>query len=415
MSGNVVIVPGFAGSRLEIQTTGGVRYKLFPEPDAILRFGPDAIRLGTDGINPYLSGFRVAEALPGRGGPFPYQPLLDRLTAQGWSAYLYYYDWRRSILQTSVDLATWLRDRFHDDTFQVICHSMGGLLARLAYVEWQRQGGTTGWQRTVFVATPHDGSTEAGYCLAFNLDAFADLLCPAHLILYRILLRVFGPLAAFHSKATEIMRRLVASWPSVYELLPSQLPPYRLQAPWNAILWQSTAYAQTNPNVQLQWFQRAQATRDALTACLNQHPLLRQVIGVGLDTKSRLKENTTALAAAAEYDSTNAGDGVVESQRANYPDVPSTLTLLNVEHQATIQDTRFLALANAMLGDLPFDPVTVPPPPQLFAQVQLGIGPRVPPPPLETIQGMGVVQGPVRQKAVLQPRPPRPTNAVPTR
>jgi hypothetical protein len=116
-------------------------------------------------------------------------------------AYLFPYDWRYSNVAVATALVRYVQalqrkpiDNW-DGTFDVVAHSMGGLVLRAFLAAWRAATGTPPpIGRIVFIATPHLGS----------LDAVEALIS--------------GEAVLFGGRKE--LRKLLRTFPSVYELLP---------------------------------------------------------------------------------------------------------------------------------------------------------------------------------------------------
>ena len=193
----VIVIPGFGVSRLLDPVTG--RY-VWGTPRATMRTRwPDDLDLPFDAASgstgddrllprgftgsrgPVNTGWQLLAALEKYGG---YE--------QNGSAYAFAYDWRRSALENArrlEELAAAVR-RAHDGRrVDVVTHSAGGIVA-LAWVKLGEGGDDV--RNLVLIAPPLRGT----------IEVFRMMVRPE-----RFLRRTFQP-------------RLVATWPSVAELLP---------------------------------------------------------------------------------------------------------------------------------------------------------------------------------------------------
>jgi lecithin:cholesterol acyltransferase len=134
-----------------------------------------------------------------------YGPLVSGLRGRrGIPAYLFPYDWRYSNIASARRLVRFVQrlqrkpmDTIHgwDGSFDFAVHSMGGLILRGFFAEWQKANlGPLPVGQVVFIATPHLGS----------LDAVEGL--------------VSGEAVLFGGRKE--LRKLLRTFPSVYELLP---------------------------------------------------------------------------------------------------------------------------------------------------------------------------------------------------
>lgn len=128
------------------------------------------------------------------------------------------YDWRASVLTTSLQLAEQLEtERAHlkDGELAVVAHSMGGLVARLAILQKPHLVSTLG--RFVQIATPVRGSVKAMRTLAV-----APAMGTGFDGLLRTLLSLvdIGRSIRQGASIAVTMMDVIRSFPSLYELLP---------------------------------------------------------------------------------------------------------------------------------------------------------------------------------------------------
>ncbi len=104
-----------------------------------------------------------------------WQPMIDLLHKEGRQAAVFAYPSDQPIADSSKALGeklALLRLEIPDLTYDLVCHSMGGLVAR-GYVEGEGYRG--GVERFIMLGTPNRGSSWAGYRLALELDEHYDL------------------------------------------------------------------------------------------------------------------------------------------------------------------------------------------------------------------------------------------------
>lgn len=184
--GNVVFVPGILGS--DLTDGNGQHVWLVPPLFEQLLLAPDG----------------TAEAAPGRiiqptvPSPVFYLPLLQALELS-WNVLPFAYDWRRDIPQTAELLAAAVRNRFGDEDFHIVAHSMGGLIAR---VMLHVHPGIQGDGKLVMLGTPNHGSV-----LALQI-----LTSPEHAAYFFGLFGVDAP--------PPVPVEAAQTWPSCYQLLP---------------------------------------------------------------------------------------------------------------------------------------------------------------------------------------------------
>jgi len=217
----VVVIPGILGSRLA-RREGGKHvtvwdFSIASLPALLKALVSGDIVLEGDGIDPPDDGIGAVDLfsyqwLPGFFGVDDYTSLVETLerSAGPGQVIRHPYDWRlsnrhaaRGLERVAMDaLARWRRDSGRADAkLWLVCHSMGGLVARYFC---EALGGAEHTRAIITIGTPHRGSVCA-------LDALANGMR-------------FGPMD---------VTRLVRSLPSVYELLP--LFPVLRQGPDDAV------------------------------------------------------------------------------------------------------------------------------------------------------------------------------------
>jgi hypothetical protein len=139
---------------------------------------------------------------PHRALSVPYEDLAQALRRRlGPAVYVFRYDWRRSAADSGLELKAFVQEiqrkpltsieKGWDGEFDFVCHSFGGIVFR-SFLD--HVGADDSVHKVVFMGTPHQGS----------LDAVDGLI------------RGDGGFLGGHKE----MRRLVRTFPSVYELLP---------------------------------------------------------------------------------------------------------------------------------------------------------------------------------------------------
>lgn len=192
----VVVIPGILGSKL-VDGRGEV---VWGERTSLGRFG--RLDLGSAGSditpNGLIDRIRVL-------GPFwtihAYEDLLSHLRDLGFqigeSLFLFAYDWRRSNFDTAHDFGAWVRShpRLQDGRFDIVAHSMGGMIARLWMLE---HGGAGHVRKALYLGTPFLGSMNALATLTDGWGVFANYI----------------------AGGIDVIRRTMLSFPALYELFP---------------------------------------------------------------------------------------------------------------------------------------------------------------------------------------------------
>jgi len=220
----IVFIPGIMGSKLRDRTTGDivwVDFSSFPvlnplEWDNWLSHLLDTLAYPNPALEPAGIMDKVI-FVPPWVKQEAYGRLLDALEGMGYRAnpakhpeqdlnvHAFAYDWRQdnrlSARQLGAAINYW--QAFHPGAkVWILAHSMGGLVARW-YIE--KEGGKEKVSRLMLLASPWDGSPKAMDILFDGLDT-----------LFRRLFNLFniGPRT----------RALIRTFPSAYQLLPSQDP-----------------------------------------------------------------------------------------------------------------------------------------------------------------------------------------------
>lgn len=216
----VVVVPGILGSRLlrpdgtpvwlNVGNTVGYHSLALPARLPLsscfddLRPGP---LLGTDGLLPRLFGFTEYSDLVGLLASAGFRPADVGDTAEGQVQHVFAYDWRRDLVESARRLHGRLEALAEargdpEARFNVIGHSMGGLVARyyLRYGTAEPEDGPVTWagarriRNLVLGATPNGGS----------IPALEGILAGSRVGL----------------SYTTLAAPVVAAMPSMYQLLP---------------------------------------------------------------------------------------------------------------------------------------------------------------------------------------------------
>ncbi len=192
----VLVVPGIMGSQLGIPRAP-------PLPDDLLWIDPYDFHQGGL-LRLALENDQVVSC-----GPVvhSYLRLKLALTAEGFSVRCFDYDWRHGVEELGRRLATRLRST-PDARWHLVCHSMGGLVARAALAHAPEH-----IDRIVTLGTPHTG-------------AYAPL---------QALRGVYGTVRRLaqldpHHSAEELAQRVFGGFPSLYDMLPRGATPDWLHA-----------------------------------------------------------------------------------------------------------------------------------------------------------------------------------------
>ena len=362
----VVIVPGLGGTTLYYKGGFGGFTNYWYNPTIMLSSNPLVPALASDGVSPYpLLGKQLYP-----GGPVDmgiYEPLITALANGGYNPVFYGYDWRLNLQATAQAFANYLRSANLTNPFSVVCHSMGGLVAQLAYPAYQALSPTNVWGKTVYVGTPQGGSSSAASTLA---GLFPNSL------LIAVLKTIFGfqsPLGGgvFAPTLTAIQKAIaisIASWPSLYQLLPNPGGPWKILSTFASELLEAATYIDPPAPISQGWLNLAKTVQDqVVTGLTTARPAEVGIYGTGFSTQATYQGTPADPGLVTSY-ATADGDNVVEAARAVLGSESATI---NVEGIAHLDLVRSESGTQAILAALfvtpstgytiPFDPPAAPP------------------------------------------------------
>jgi hypothetical protein len=215
----VYFVPGIAGTQLNGPAPTELNY--WANYTELALGGLIALELAADGVSP-ASPCGVA-LTPGLPLSAYYGSAMTGLQQQLGSQYVvvpWGYDWRQDLLTTGQQLAAAILAQATAATPAVIvAHSAGGLVARVAWSVLVAADQTDLVQRIITLGTPHQGSYSVVQLFSYGNSTFlalGTLAAIAASVLAALL--VPGPVCS----AVSIVELLavVATWPSMYQLLP---------------------------------------------------------------------------------------------------------------------------------------------------------------------------------------------------
>jgi pimeloyl-ACP methyl ester carboxylesterase len=272
----VYLLPGILGSQLG--KPRGAR-----EPVDLLWLDPDDI---VDGRLTELHP-QHAEALQPLGVVvYSYLALKLRLAAAGLTVVLHDYDWRDDVLASGRALAA----RLQADpaaSLVLVGHSMGGLLARAALAQCDRDGVGKRIQQVIGLGAPHGGSIAA----AQALRATYPVVCR---------LAAIDRLHDAHTLTTDVFRQFL----SLYQMLPKE------NAALN--LYESSSWPEVGPGPDPLLLQRAREFDSQLAPADERFV---SIIGTGQRTATGIERRHAEFV----YQISSAGDGTVAIERATLP------------------------------------------------------------------------------------------------
>jgi pimeloyl-ACP methyl ester carboxylesterase len=342
----VLIVPGLLGSSMVANTKLFLNPRVWVNTAWFALYGVDVLDLAADGISRGpLSNFDCLAK--GAVNLNIYNGVQSALENAGFSVDFLAYDWRLNLPLLAQGLASFLSTQYAGEPFALVCHSMGGLIARLAYPLWrQAQAGGT-WTRTVYCGTPHGGSYSASYNLANAFPrgtALYDLFSPFSN------LNPVNPLSLLTAQpAYKRLFQTVSSWPSLYCLLPSGTATWAALDPNVSEGLVLSNYSSFNEYASQAWLTNASAVQAALELNLAQpRPAEVCIAGTGEQTPE-FYATPAQMNADAGYIFGTEGDGIVAYDRAILPGI-NTLRL-QADHWDVIRGGAALAALPGLITD----------------------------------------------------------------
>jgi hypothetical protein len=307
---NVVFIPGWAGGELGyVRGIFGLRYPLWLNTYAAFTGELIRLQLAPDGVSPGPLAFG---AVSGPLGPIPwlYGPICAWMRSFGWNVLTPPVDWRLSWLSSGQQLLVDIQAAIGSAPFAVVAHSHGGLVARAMYAYLQAAGGDAQLTRLVTMGTPQYGTMEA-----------VRVLCRLP-----TLYRIFQAACAWYLPTIpyvgpDYLDDLLASWPSLYELLPfghyGWL--YSVAPAQAADIYGSGFFDGGNPYVSSTRLASALAAQDWLQTAIPAGRMV-QVVSQGYVTPQQLSPPASPLGDRG-YTYDGAGDGIVGAGYATLPNV----------------------------------------------------------------------------------------------
>jgi hypothetical protein len=279
----VLILPGITGSRLGQIAVNGQENIVWFDP-VELAFG--AIRKLAVG-----SGVKI---VPLGVILLYYLKLKLRLRPLGFDADFYPYDWRQSLDTLGTQLAERIRNDPALDGVSLVCHSMGGLVARAALAALGAAGKKIG--RVVQLGTPNFGS----FCAVQTMRAQGDTV------------KKLAFLDQRHD-AQEIVADVLAPMPGFCQLLPS---PER----FNAIdLFDAKRWPARRPHPQAEVLRQVPGVLKKLAGADERFTL---IAGINRETVTGLRKDEQKDEFVFQL--SMAGDGTVPLALAELPGVKAT-------------------------------------------------------------------------------------------
>lgn len=242
MATHVIVLPGLLGSRIN------VHYGINPTSTASWEPGRvDLLAAGGVVLNPYSRIELDNSGTTNQGGgtttlagvvPGYYDELLAALKKAYPVDHIHMvtYDWRLSIRDSWQSVEDYFVQKIYPtgEPFQIVGHSLGGLVAR---VLWKRASALfqARCQRIVCLGTPHWGSWDIIRCF-YQLDAlYAQCYSAAQWTLGNIGIQfnpftatpggLGAPIHVLNPLIARDLNKALTSWPAIYECLPNPYAP----------------------------------------------------------------------------------------------------------------------------------------------------------------------------------------------
>lgn len=383
MAKQVVILPGILGSQLSVSLGFFGMRPIWVDPVALLLVGPQQLQLAPNGTDP-APGVGLLLSADGIAPVGVYEPLLNRLSADGWTQLVIGYDWRKSIFGLAQGVANAISAAFPTGEIVVVAHSMGGLVARAAYPHFVASGGGTRWTRTVYLGTPHGGSHSAAQQLAGWYLPYGQV---SSFLEYWNLLRGLAGGSIFPSPTVQAqVKQTIASWPGLYALLPARTGPWQGADPNADALFNAANYATANPAVTQAHLDMAAIQIADMTALLNgSRP--EEVCMIATNTKTpALVLDSHDLGGTNGFADSLAGDGSVLKSRGTLPGT-KTVEVIAEHTTYSTQGQVISEVLEQLVAPYSPDPITIVGPSDPVApQEPINIQPARPLPPWPAMQ-----------------------------
>lgn len=332
------IVPGLLASELE-SSTGNLfsSPKVWVNDTRLFLAGPDILKLGSDGASPVGQFPRLG--ITGRTVQNRMAPLRRALEGDGFTVTTFCYDWRKSIDIAAAALANSLAAALQSspdaERIVVVGHSMGGLIARLAYPLCSAAVQAK-WNASVYLGTPFGGSYQAAEAMGTKA----------------VFLNLFWGDQAARSALTYFSRgdvtRLVdmaRTWPSLYQLFPPQgASAFSALDPDVAKLYDPTNYPR-DVSMMAAWMAKADEIHTSLAGVATRPAKEVAVVGTGIRTLDTAHPDHQVTHGVSSYGfeemSDWLGDGVVHSTRASLAGM-AVVSMPNATHVGMTSDQRVL-------------------------------------------------------------------------
>jgi pimeloyl-ACP methyl ester carboxylesterase len=307
---NVYLIPGFLTSRMGMLSVGNI---LWWNVDQLSTFGIDPLRLAADGTSPGQPGGTVmgVEATPPPPWDAVQAQLVNQLDPDLWKVRTGPYDWRLNVLAAAADLAGVI---IGQDSPEVPCtivgHSMGGLVAMMAWKILNTSGFSANVRRIITLGTPFQGSY---YTISWLSGANLSIQQQLGLaLLSGFPIRLHPP-----DFSLENLNSIALTWPGFYQLYPALIGSDSGDDPNRQFLYNATNYP-ANATPAQAWLDYARNQWQADIQGAGATPptwVATYVFGSGIQTPNSLGSNIAPLQLNL-LGSTMNGDGVVTTLSA---------------------------------------------------------------------------------------------------
>jgi pimeloyl-ACP methyl ester carboxylesterase len=331
--GRVILIPGMAGSSLSAKTPGNIEIDIWL--NYIRAAGPllELLRLDSTGLAPAHPSLVSSVSAIGALDAY-YGPALAFFSSQG-STQIFSYDWRLPIEQASAALASFLAQLLPGGPVYLVCHSMGGLVAREAESSLRTNPSYGNLKRIITVATPQYGSFEAVKTLASIpswLDPYAKWLGRCG---YK----------RTYDLAVSYLVHFLSCFRTTYQLLPDAWNGPFAPIPSTAQLYNVVTWNGVNGDVSTLFLSAAQAFKQSLPSPPD-NGLFITVTGVGQQTANGVVD-ISDLSNPNSYSYDLNGDGVVPLVSSQLMDAYGIYA--TADHQSLMQRSDVLATIASVL------------------------------------------------------------------
>jgi hypothetical protein len=314
----VILVPGVCGSTLVNRYSSTFGFAVWLNYQRIVLGGMAMLELDAAGSEPEfpsIVGKIQSSGLLSSYYQIPYQYFSARARTLTFD-----YDWRMGSQSNGQLLATYLSNALKTNQVYLVCHSMGGLVGRVAESLLRTDVNYDNLLRVALLGTPNFGSFEAPKNLAGIptwLDGTARIIAKS-------------PAGIPYTTVVGYLSRVIAHWKSVMEMLPDGW-----SGPWQSVasvlaMYQSQSWNGVNTAVNQTLLNWGENFHKSIQPISNLSKYLC-IVGYGQRTAVNLNEGA-AFSDRNEYHYNEEGDGTVALLSSQLPGVQTVS--IQVEHAA---------------------------------------------------------------------------------